>query len=360
MKFNLLLLILLPVLWGCSKDDDAGKSGLYFPPASSAQWETTDPASLGWDVTLLPQLYSMLETNGTRAFIVLKDGRIVLEKYFSTTFTGSRFTSSSSWYWASAGKTLTAFVAGKAQEEGYLSISDKTSGYLGTGWTSLLPAQEGKITVRNQLTMTTGLDDGVADNHSFDPADLVYKADAGTRWAYHNAPYTLLDQVIENATGEIFDNYFKNVLRDRIGMDGVWLWTDNDHVYYSTARSMARFGLLILGKGVWGKEVIMEDGDYFSDMISPSQSLNKSYGYLWWLNGKESFMAPGSQLVIPGSITPSAPSDMFSGMGKNGQFVSVVPSQGIVMVRMGENPSDVPVPFLFLEDIWEILATVIR
>lgn len=352
--------MLLIACLSCSKDDDPGQPQLYFPPVASAEWETTDPASLGWDVSLLPQLYTMLENNGTRAFIVLKDGRIVLEKYFGTTFTGNQFTLSSSWYWASAGKTLTAFVAGKAQEEGYLSVSDRTTDYLGSGWTSLLPGQEEKITVRHQLTMTTGLDDLVSDNHSFDPADLLYKAEAGTRWAYHNAPYTLLDHVIESATGETFENYFKDVLRDKIGMDGAWLWSENDHVYYSTARSMAKFGLLILGKGVWDKVVIMEDEDYFSAMISPSQSLNKSYGYLWWLNGKESFMAPGSQLVIPGSITPSAPSDMYSGMGKNGQFVSVVPSKGIVMVRMGENPSDVPVPFLFLEDIWEILGSVIR
>ena len=360
MKVNFLLFLLLAACWSCSKDDNDNQPGLYYPPVASGEWETTDPAALGWNISLLPQLYTMLETNGTRAFIVLKDGRIVLEKYFGTTFTGGQFTTSSTWYWASAGKTLTAFVTGKAQEQGYLSISGKTKDYLGSGWTSLLPAQEEKITVRHQLTMTTGLDDGVADNHSFDPADLLYKADAGTRWAYHNAPYTLLDQVIEDATGETFENYFRKVLRDRIGMDGVWLWSENDHVYYSTARSMARFGLLMLGNGKWDEEAIMEDEAYFSDMISPSQSLNKSYGYLWWLNGKESFMAPGSQLVIPGSITPSAPSDMYSGMGKNGQFVSVIPSKSIIMVRMGENPSDVPVPFLFLEDIWDILGSVIR
>jgi CubicO group peptidase (beta-lactamase class C family) len=208
--------------------------------------------------------------------------------------------------------------------------------------------------------MTTGLDDGVADNHSFLANDLIYKADAGTRWAYHNAPYTLLEKVVTNATGEEFDKYFKRILSDKIFMNGTWLWSDNDHVYYSSARSMARFGLLILNNGKWDTQPVISDAEFFNAMITTSQSINKSYGYLWWLNGKESFMIPESQLVFPGSFSPAGPSDMVSGMGKYGQYVSVVPSKGIVMVRMGEDPSSVPVPFLFLDDIWEMLNTIIK
>jgi sulfur carrier protein ThiS len=54
---------------------------LYFPPVSSAKWETTSPTSLNWDTSKLPALYNYLQQD-TRAFIVLKDGNIVLEKYF--------------------------------------------------------------------------------------------------------------------------------------------------------------------------------------------------------------------------------------------------------------------------------------
>ncbi len=43
-----------------------------------------------------------------------------------------------------------------------------------------------------------------------EPACLLYKVDAGTRWAYHNGPYALLRNVIENATG--FDYYFLNLM----------------------------------------------------------------------------------------------------------------------------------------------------
>ena len=68
----------------------------------------------------------------TKSFIILKDGKIVLENYLNghsdTTY----------WYWASAAKSLMAVIVGKAQEEGYLNIEDSTSTYIGSGWTSCL------------------------------------------------------------------------------------------------------------------------------------------------------------------------------------------------------------------------------
>lgn len=355
-------MILAALLFSCCSENAAPDPvTLYFPPIGSAAWESVTPASLGWNASEIPGLLSLLEDNGTRAFVVLKGGKIVIEEYFGTNLAGTApFGPSSLWYWASAGKTLTAFTVGKAQEDGRLSIEDSSSVHLGLGWTSLTPAQEAAITVRHQLTMTTGLDDGVADNHSFLPEDLIYKADPGTRWAYHNGPYTLLERVVANATAEAFDAYFDRVLRDRIGLDGTWIWSGNDHVYFSTARGMARFGLLVLNDGKWGEEVVMRDTVFFRAMISTSQSLNKSYGYLWWLNGKESFMVPESQIVFPGSFTPNAPADMVSGIGKYGQYVNVIPSQDLVVVRMGEDPSSVPVPFLFLDDIWEKLELIVR
>jgi len=344
----------------CKKDNSSPEAQIYFPPAGTDTWETVSASSLGWNTSGIPELLDMLRTNGTRAFIVLKDGKIVIEEYFGNNLAGTAaFNKASNWYWASAGKTLTSFIVGKAQEDGYLKITDKSSDYLGLGWTSLTAQKEALITIRHQLTMTTGLDDGVADNHSFLPVDLIYKADAGTRWAYHNGPYTLLEKVVANAVGQDFDKYFNSSLRDKIGMDGQWIWSGNDHVYYSTARSMARFGLLMLNKGSWGTDPVLSDNSYFTAMITPSQNINNSYGYLWWLNGKASFMAPESQLVIPGSPTPNGPDDMYSGLGKNGQYVSIIPSKNLVLVRMGEDPSSVAVPFLFLDSIWASLKLII-
>jgi hypothetical protein len=70
-------------------------------------------------------------------------------------------------------------------------------------------------------------------------------------------------------------------------------------------------------------------------MVSTSQNLNLSYGYLTWLNGKSSSMVPGFQTVFPVQLIPNAPGDLYAALGKNDQKVYVVPSQNLVIIRMG-------------------------
>ncbi len=321
-------------LLSCKKDEPTpGPADLpmYFPPTTGTEWQSLTPASLGWNETLLNDLYPYLQSKNTKAFIILQNGRIVAEKYFGT------FRSDSIWYWASAGKTMTAFLVGVAQQEGLLNINSRTSAYLGRGWTSLPVVKEDLITVRNQLTMTTGLDDGGADDDCTLPSCLTYKADAGNRWAYHNAPYTLLDKVVENATGQTYNAYFQQKIRNVIGMNGLWVRNGYNNVYFSNARSMARFGLLMLNKGKWDQTRILTDSNYFNAQVNTSQSINPSYGYLTWLNGKSNFMAPIFQTVFPGMIVPNAPPDMYCALGKDDQKIYVVPSRKLVVIRMGES-----------------------
>ena len=325
---------------------------LYFPP-NATTWDTLAPSDLGWCTDSIPQLYDFLEQSNTKAFLLLKDGRIVLEKYFGT------FTQDSLWYWASAGKTVTAFLIGKAQEEGFLSITDTSSTYLGTGWTSCPPNKEEMITVRHQLTMTTGLDDGVPDVDCTDPSCLQYLADAGTRWAYHNAPYTLLDGVINAATGQTINAYLFNKLSLTIGLYGAYLQLGYNNVLFSTPRAMARFGLMMLADGTWDGATVMADQNYLNAMRTPSQNLNESYGYLWWLNGQPSYMLPGFQLVIPGPLMPHAPQDAYNAMGKNGQLLNISPSNGLVLVRMGELPGGLFVPNLYNDTIWQHVNAIL-
>jgi CubicO group peptidase (beta-lactamase class C family) len=344
MRVNFLLLCFVFVLGNKTK-----AQSLYFPPVNGNAWETMDPAELGWCDNEIDSLYQFLEEQNTKAFIVLKDGRIVLEKYFGT------FVQDSLWYWASAGKSLTACIVGIAQQEGLLSIDDRTSEYLGEGWTDCTPEQEDKITILNQLTMTTGLDDGVEENHCTLDTCLVYKADASTRWAYHNGPYTLLDGVIETATNQSLNSYIFQKIRPVTGINGAFVQLGYNNVFFSTARSIARFGLWMLHRGNWNGTQVMTDTAYFNHMVNTSQSLNKSYGYLWWLNGKSSYMLPGLQFVFPGSLMPNAPDDMIMALGKNGQFVNVVPSQNLVLIRMGNAPDGSEVPVTLNIEIWDHL-----
>ena len=323
----------------------------YFPP-TEGNWTTQSPEDLGWCVDSIDALYDFLERNDTRAFLLLKDGRIVFEKYFYN------FHQDSVWYWASAGKTLTAFLAGTAQEQGYLSIDDPSSKYLGD-WTSASTEREDSILIWHQLTMTTGLDDNVDNLDCTDRACLNYLADPGTRWSYHNAPYTLLSEVIEEATDQNYNLFTRNSLMSKIGGSGAWIRLDYNRVFFSSPRTMARFGLLILARGEWGNERVMEDKQYIDQMISPSQQINPSYGYLWWLNGQEGIMVPGVQRVFNQPLCPPAPDDMVAAMGKNSQLLNVVPSEGLVVVRMGESPSGAPVPFDLQDGIWEYLNQII-
>jgi CubicO group peptidase (beta-lactamase class C family) len=359
-NISLLFILFLLFFLSCKKQSTVtnqppASPAMYFPPVSGTEWQTTSPASLGWNETELNNLYTYLQQKGTKAFIILKNGKIVTERYFGT------FTADSNWYWASAGKTITAMLTGIAQQEGLLNISNKSSQFLGAGWTSLPLAKENLITVRHQLTMTTGLDDAVTpDNDCTTPACLVYKADAGTRWAYHNAPYTLLDKVVENASGTTYNNYFQQKIRDKIGMNGVWLKTGYNNVFYSNARSMARFGLLMLNKGKWSQTSIINDTAYLNAQVNTSQNLNLSYGYLTWLNGKTSHMLPTLQLVFTGMLVTNAPADMYSALGKNDQKVYVVPSQNIVVIRMGESAGNVQLAVSgFDNELWGKLKLVI-
>jgi CubicO group peptidase (beta-lactamase class C family) len=327
---------------------------LYFPPLVGDTWETISMEELGWCPENLPALNTYLDDKNSRAFIVLKDGKIVIEEYYNGA------DASSLWYWASAGKTLTATMVGIAQQEGDLSLTDQTSTYLGDGWTSLTPEQEGAITIWNQLTMTSGLDDGLVDPFCTDPECLVYLAEPGDRWAYHNGPYTLLDGVIEGATGSTLNAYCNNKIEAQTGMNGLFIPVDYNNVYYSIARDMARFGLLILNEGNWDGTSVISDATYYNEMVNPSQDLNKSYGYLWWLNGQESYMLPGSEVIFPGSCVPNAPPDMFAALGKNGQLINVVPSQNLVLIRMGDNPGglDGLVSNIFNNVIWDYLNQI--
>ncbi|MBL6729782.1 MAG: serine hydrolase [Bacteroidia bacterium] len=318
----------------------------YFPPNSSSNWDSISPSSLDYCQANIDSLYDYLDANNTKAFILLKDGKIVLERYFN------EHTDTSNWYWASAGKTIVALLTGIAQKDGLLDINNSTSTYLSEGWTNTTPEQESMISLRHQLTMTSGLDDGVEDPYCTLDTCLVYLAEAGTRWAYHNGPYTLLRNVIENASGLGINNYAFQKLTSPIGMNGVFVYDDYNSIFFSTARSMARFGLLMLNEGLWNQNDILGDDVYYNAMINTSQEHNESYGYLWWLNGKNSYMIPQTQYVFDGPLSPNAPSDMFAAMGKNGQYINVVPSENMVWIRMGNAPEETLVPLNFNDEIW--------
>ena len=359
MKSLYLLLVLL--IFSCRPDiviDEPSTESYYFPSNTSDSWETLSPDSLAWNSDALQELCDFMEENSTRGFMILQDGKIVVEKYWGEKITTlGDFDKDSQWYWASAGKTLTAAAVGVAQQKGELEITDKTSDYLGNGWTSMDQEKEDLITIHNQLSMTTGMDYNV-DLTCVDPSCLIYNVDAGEQWFYHNGPYTLLQSVVTNATGMEFSDYLQQEILTKIGASGTWVDSGNNKVFYSTVRDAARFGSLVLNEGKWDGVTILQDSLYFSEMTNTSQEINLSYGYLWWLNGKNSIVYPGFETVLPISLAPNAPDDLIAAMGKNGQMIDVVPSKNMVVVRMGEESNNDVVPVQLHNDMWDLIQNL--
>ncbi|TBN04855.1 class C beta-lactamase-related serine hydrolase [Hyunsoonleella flava] len=351
-----LLLLFLSIAFGCSSNDTNGDiqqpdESVYFPPINSDTWETKSIDDLSWNQDALVNLLDFLDEKNTKSFIILHDGKIVLEEYMNG------HDASKPWYWASAGKTLTTAISGIAQDEGIIDLNAKVSNYLGEGWTSALLEKENLITCKHLLSMNSGLDDSLGDNVSKE--NLQYKADAGTRWAYHNV-YKKMQDVVALASGSNWNTYFTSKLKNKIGMTGNWIQNSDFNVYWSNTRSMARFGLLIYAKGKWNNSQIVPES-FLSEATNTSQDINKSYGYLWWLNGKASYHLPATQLEFNGELIPNAPDDTFAALGKNDQKIYVVPSKKLVIIRMGNKANnDALALSSFDNDLWEKINLLIN
>ncbi len=325
---------------------DSRAQGLYYPPLTGSAWNSITPAQLGWCPTGVDSVVTYAAQQDSKALLILHQGRMVVEEYFGT------FTSDSLWYWASAGKSLTAGLVGQAVAAGEIDLNLPSRAYLGPGWSSLSSAQETLIRVEDHLRMTTGLNDGVFNPDCTLPTCLQYLAPAGSRWAYHNAPYTLLDAVLIGATGQNLNALVQSRIRPQTGIQGFFYPSGDNNVFWSKPRSMARYGLLIQGHGRWNGTVVL-DSSWVHKMTTPSQSLNPSYGLLWWLNGQSAYRLPQTQFLFPGPLLPNAPADAVAALGRDGQILFVVPSLDLVVVRMGNNPNSVPVPWLLANELWK-------
>jgi CubicO group peptidase (beta-lactamase class C family) len=127
MKLSFPIATLLLAFISCtSSDSEAPMPGppsetMYFPPLQSAVWEAKSIADMSWNEMQVEPLLNFLEAKHTKSFMVLVNGRIVLEAYFNG------HSASTGWYWASAGKTLTATTAGIAEEQGLIELNSKVS-----------------------------------------------------------------------------------------------------------------------------------------------------------------------------------------------------------------------------------------
>ena len=291
---------------------------LYFP-STDRDWDTVTPESLGWDVAALEHVIELVGKSNGKSFLILKDGKIVAERYWTPA--GADHAQ----YVMSCGKSITAFLIGIAQEQGKLKIEQPVADFLGAGWSKASKVQEQSIHIEHMLKMTSGLNAG-----------RRFETSPDKKWFYNTTVYQDLHPLLEKAVGKTMQEFSNEVLFQPTGMKHSKF---RFHSFVMTARDMGRFGLLILADGEWNGQQTMKDKSYFHAMVDTSQELNPSYGYLWWLNGKASKVSVGRQSSVKnGPLIPTAPLDLICANGKGGQHIYIVPSQNLVVVRLGDAP----------------------
>ena len=312
---------------------------LYFPPVKG-DWEKVEPASVGWNAERLSAALNLARERNSSGVLVLYNGRIMAEKYWELANPSRRYQNFLRGYddqgraiedVASAQKSVVAVLTGIAQERGLIALDEPVSNYLGNGWSRASDQQESVITIRHLLSMNSGL-----------ATDMSYAEGAGEAWLYNTPAYHYVMRILETVTGHDRNQLTAEWLTRPLGMKhSSWTprpWADAaiGSGFSTTARELARFGLMIQAGGRWHDRQIVEDATYLKEMLSPSQHLNPAYGFLWWLNGQDFTLGAGaSARRADGPLIPSAPNDLVAMQGALDRKLYLVPSLDLIVVRLG-------------------------
>jgi CubicO group peptidase (beta-lactamase class C family) len=174
----------------------------------------------------------------------------------------------------------------------------------------------------------------------------------------------VLKAVLERVSGKDNTSYGREKIWQPIG-DTASVFQERTGMPFSgwraSTRDMARFGLLVLHQGDWKGRPAIKDKSYLQAALSTSQDLNQSYGYLWWLNGKKSYVLPGRGRSGSGPMIPSAPPDVVAALGAGDKKIYVCPSLDLVVTRHGA-PAGMQAEALstFDSEIWTRLMQVVK
>ncbi len=340
------------VLAGCASDPAPPKA----EPTTRTPTRTPTPAPTftypgrTWDQDEqgdFAKLDRELADARSTCFAVVKDGRLVHS-------TGGRSVRPA----YSITKSVTAILVGIAADEGKLTLDDKAADYI-PQWQD---TAADKVTIRDLLSNTSGRHWDLVTDYSQMVARAPDKtafsialgqdAKPGTKWDYNNSAVQTLEAVLQEATGEDVAAYAKKRLFDPLGLrDTSWAHdTAGNTTTYSgitsSCHDLARIGYLMMRSGAWKGTQIVSDSFVAEATNESSSPLNAAYGLLWWVN------KPGRVVTIEraagfardsapyvGQLAPGVPDDAFWALGYGNQYVAVVPSEGVVAVRMGARPA---------------------
>ncbi len=278
---------------------------------------------------------------GGRALLVVQDGRLVAERYAPGFSKDTRFLG-----WSMAKSVTSALVGtlaagGKADLDAPAPVPD---------WKDATDGRQ-TITLRQLLTMTSGLHFTETYLPGDDSTAMLYRADdmgsyaatraldhkPGAEWRYSSGSSDIISRQIFTAAGGTAAgayNYMRTHLFEAAGMTSAIFEPDasgspvGSSYLYMTARDWARFGQLYVSEGQAGFQRVFSK-EWAAETRKPALADGKpiAYGLQFWLNSDGT---DGAKLRLP-----DCPADLFMAEGHNGQVVAIIPSERVVLVRLG-------------------------
>lgn len=291
----------------------------------------------------IERMTDYIEDNHIRinSFILMKDGKTIEEAYFN----GADKDTPVPVY--SCTKSVISALVGIAIGEGKIKGVDEKLGDLLDLEGMELDEQIAQITLKDLLTMTSGMDAMPSDEFVMKEDAIAYileqpmAANPGGIFAYTSGGPHLISAILQRATGMETSEYAQIKLFDPLGIPRPEWRKDKKGLAMGgfglelTPRQLAVFGSLYLNEGVWnGKRIISKEWVEASTIVSvytamPSESEQSGYAYLWWMNGFGGYSAHGYA----------------------GQYIFVLPDHNSVAVFMSQLAGDDPyLPYRLMKE----------
>lgn len=282
---------------------------------------------------------------GMRAIVVVHNGRIVGERY------GDGFTAATPLLGWSMTKTVTAAIIGTQVGAGKMSV-DKTG--LFEPW---MADGRSAISLADLMAMSSGLEFNEDYGDVTDVTRMLYLEpdmagfaeakplahEVGKTFSYSSGTTLILSRLWQDAVGDKAAALAvpREQLFGPLGMTSAVLEADargsfaGSSYMYASGHDWARFGQFLLQDGVWNGARILPEG-YVGWMREKAPAANGQYGRgQLWLRGPEGGTPEGQDPDADFDL----PGDAFWMQGHDGQTVAIVPSAGLVVVRLGLTPS---------------------
>ncbi len=315
-------------------------------PVASAQSQTLPPAAL-------EEARHYAESMGTDAMIIAHNGIIQLEWYGPDIDQATLFQSQS------LHKGLTAMALGAAIQTGAIPSADVPASMYIKEWIDTTHGQNATLT--DLAYMQAGLERPSYSNSPFSPSlqlfltgdvtsralSTPFVAAPGEAFIWSNASTQALSIAVERATGLPWNEFLADALWSPLGGGEAYVQLDRPNgtafsfcCLVTNARNWLRIGNLLLQDGIANSQRILPDG--WVDRMTTGSDVNANYGMQLWLNEpfKEDILRNGLPRIEVPRGERLAASDAFYIEGHFSQRLHVVPSAGLVVVRLGDDRRD--------------------